>query len=183
MIDLINKIINRINSFIVKALIKSVDDSDEIQLVKIDGLEDETIEGIERIQPYGLTSNPPIDSETIVLFLNGNREHGIAIACDSGVNRIKSLDSGEVAIYTKYGQIIKLGKEGNIEITLSGVVSVGNGSDYAAMNEKVKNQWNLLLTACQNFTPVPHDGGAALAAKIVSAITANEYGSTNLKAD
>jgi len=106
---------NRIASMVVCALVKSVTDSDGLQILKVQMGRDEVKDDVERIQQFGFTSNPPNDSEAIVLFVGGNRSHGICLATDSSTYRIKNLPSGAVVIYNKNGEYVKL-TEDTIEI-------------------------------------------------------------------
>lgn len=112
MTEIVNRIVNRVKSVIGKALIEAVTDSGEIQLVKISGLADEVQSDMERVQDYGLSSNPPSGSEAVVLYVGGNKDHGIVIKTDSGEFRVKELKSGEVCMYSKFGQTILLDENG-----------------------------------------------------------------------
>jgi phage gp45-like len=184
--SLINRVIQRIEMMLVKALVERVVDSDEIQLVKISGLAGETMEGIERLQNYGLSSSPPAgEAEALVGFLNGNRDHGVVIVCDSGAYRVLNLKDGEVALYSKHGQTVLLTEDGDVEADLPGVWSMGTGADFVAMAAKVNNILSSFYTMFSSWTPAPQDGGAALK----TLFTANfpsppeDVSSTNLKAD
>ena len=96
--------------------IEVVSDYKSIQECQLTLLADEVREDIERLQEYGFTSNPPSGSDAAVIFLNGNRDHGIIIATDSRQYRPKNLNSGEVCIYDKNGSEILLKNSGEIEI-------------------------------------------------------------------
>ena len=113
----------RIEMMICKGQVDTVDDSTQIQLVKMLALSDEVQEGIERIQDYGFTSNPPKNAESVLLYLTGNKDNGVVIKSDSGVNRFKDLLSGEVCMYSKHGNYLKLGT-GAINL-LIGTTTIG----------------------------------------------------------
>lgn len=142
-----------IKNMIGQSLIDSIDDSDEIQLVKIapdldnapsDG--DDVQDGVERIQEYGITSNPPRDSETVVLYPGGKKDSGIVIKVDSAEYRINSLESGEVCIYSMHGQKILLNKDGDIVFN--------DGTDFAVGFNELKNGFDLLKTQLNTFIGV-----------------------------
>jgi len=187
--SIIDRAVDRIKMMLVKALITAVVDTEQIQLVKLSGLSGEHQDGVERLQNYGLTSNPPVGSEAVVAYLGGNRDHGVVIVCDSGTWRVTGLVSGEVAIYSQFGQKILLKEDSSVEITASGGVSVGAGSDSVAMAVKVELMWTTLLTALKAWTGTKTpDGGVALAAALVTAFSTAgldppNVASTNLKAD
>lgn len=132
----ISRIANRIKQAVGLALIESVSDDNEIQLVKISGMDNEVQSGIERTQEYGITSNPPVGSGAVVLYIGGNKDHGVVIKTDSGEFRVQSLKSGEVCIYSKFGQKILLDENGDIILN--------DGTDYAAGFTDLKTGFDAL---------------------------------------
>lgn len=88
-----------------------------VQLVQLDGLAGEQLQDAELFQHYGYTSNPPAGTMAIVLPIGGKTAHGIVIATEHGSYRLKSLQSGEVAIYTDEGDSIVLKRGRLIEAT------------------------------------------------------------------
>lgn len=99
-------------SMICRLVVKSIKDTDGIQTIKGLVLAGLVKDGMERFQNYGMTSNPPSGSEAVVLFVGGNQDHGIVIACDNRQYRFKGLKEGEVALYTDEGDYIHF-KRGN----------------------------------------------------------------------
>lgn len=114
---MIDRLVNRLLMMLVKALISHIDDSTDIQLVKITGLSNENADRIERLQPYGLSNVPPKNSEALVGFLNGDRSDGIIFAVDSGEYRPKNLKEGENVLYSSHGQKVLLAEDGSILVT------------------------------------------------------------------
>ncbi len=105
-----------IKNLVARAVVNLVDDSKKLQLLQLDVLADETVEDIERVQNFGLTSNPPKNAEAVVLFVNGQRDHGLVVAVDDRRYRIRNLASGEVAVYDQSGSVITLKANGDIEM-------------------------------------------------------------------
>lgn len=149
--EVIQRIINRLQMMVGKFRVDSVDDSGEIQLIKGDGLEGEVIEGIERVQNYGLSSNVPSGGEALVLFLGGNRDHGVAVAVDCGNCRINALQSGEVVVYSEHGQTVLLDKDGNIKIDAPEKVIFQGGGDNAVKFSELKSGFDTLRDDFNNF--------------------------------
>lgn len=114
---------DRIQAMVGKAILAAVQDSGNIQVVKVSGLADETQDGVERVQNYGVTSVPPEGGEVVLVFVGGNREHPVAIAADHGKSRPKGLKPGEVCLYSKHGQAVYLTEDGAVEFRTG-----GNGS-------------------------------------------------------
>jgi len=77
----------------------------------------ETKAGMEYLEPYGFTSTAHAGAEGIALFLAGDRSHGIVINVADRRYRLKSLKSGEVAIYTDEGDSIMFKRGRLIEAT------------------------------------------------------------------
>lgn len=148
MSGVISRISNRIKQAVGKALIESVSDDNEIQLVKISGIDNEVQSNIERVQEYGITSNPPVGSGAVVLYIGGNKDHGVVVKTDSGEFRIQSLKSGEVCVYSKFGQKILLDENGDIVATLESGNShiVGNGDDFVALAGVIDSYFSIVDT-------------------------------------
>lgn len=150
----LNPLKRKIVSMIACALIKAVDDSKSIQLVKLSILKDELLEGVERIQQFGFTSVPPENSEAVILFVGGNRSHGLVIATESARYRLKHLPTGAVALYNQNGDYIKLVKDkievNAKEVTIKAdVIQLGNES--LNLEEGVVTGKSICA-----FTGVPH---------------------------
>lgn len=98
----------RVYSMVGKAILSAIDDSGNLQVSEFKYLSGEVIDGVERVQEFGFTSHPPRGSEAIVSFIGGNQQHGVIIATDSSMYRIKNLPEGAVALYNSNGDYIKL---------------------------------------------------------------------------
>lgn len=70
--------------------------------------------GIVSANPYGFVSSPIPDMLGYVVKGTGDEIDGLVGVYD--YNRPTSLESGEVALYTKYGQMVKLDDDGNIHL-------------------------------------------------------------------
>jgi phage gp45-like len=126
-----------------KALLASVYDNKEIQLVKISGLDSEVLDNVERIQDYGFSSVPPVnESEVIFIALGGNRDHAVAIKVDSGKYRPKANAQGVVTMYDMFDNLIKM-SEGKTEHTSESIELNGNSKRFVTHAE--------LDTALQTF--------------------------------
>lgn len=124
---MIEKIVHRLKNLVAKAILSAVDDSGQIQLVKVEGLNGEVTDSVERLQNYGYTSNPPKGGEAIVVNVGANSDHPVIIVMDSGEFRKKDLKPGEVAVYDKNGSYILLREDGSIEIKPNKNYIINNG--------------------------------------------------------
>lgn len=125
-LETLNKIISplkrRVMLMVGRAVLCAVNDSSKIQLTQVSLLEGELRDQLERFQQYGFTSHPHIGAECAVVFLGGNRDHGIVIAVDDKRYRLKSLERGEVALYTDEGDKIHLKRNRTVEIETKNMV-------------------------------------------------------------
>lgn len=110
-------LIRRIRLSLGRGIIKLVNDSNGIQKLQLSLMANETRSNIERFQEYGFTSVPKAGAEAAVIFMGGNRDHGIIVAVDDRRYRLKSLSSGEVALYTDEGDKIVMKRGNKIEVT------------------------------------------------------------------
>ncbi len=119
--DALRPLRSRIGMMVARGVVTLVKDGLKMQGLQLSIMSDENKDGIERFQNYGVTSVPHPGAEAVVVFLGGNRDHGIAIAVDDRRYRIKGLQNGEVAIYTDEDQEahkhrIHLKRNGEIEV-------------------------------------------------------------------
>lgn len=115
---------NRIMTMIARGVLLSLKDSEGIQLAKVQLLAGEIRDDLERVQNFGMTSNPPPSSELVAVFVGGNREHGFVIAAEPRdvAGTRPSVLPGETAIYSATpGHQIKLSTGGFISIENSTV--------------------------------------------------------------
>lgn len=83
-----------------RALLTAVNNAEGTQKIRIVALDNETITDAERFQEYGFETYPHTDAEVAMIFLNGNRDHGIAVCVHDRRYRPKDLVEGEICAYT-----------------------------------------------------------------------------------
>ena len=108
-------LVRRVRNSAARAVLRLVDDGRKMQSLQVDLLAGETADGIERFQEYGFRSYPFAGAEAAVIFLGGDRSHGIAIAVDDRRYKV-TLVEGEVAIFDDLGQKVHLMRD-RIEVT------------------------------------------------------------------
>jgi phage baseplate assembly protein V len=85
--------------------------------VQVSLLRDEAKVAVERLQNYGFSGHAPRDSEVIVVFVGGGRDHGVIVGTDSRDARMTGLAEGEVAVYTDEGDSMVFRRNNTIEFT------------------------------------------------------------------
>lgn len=101
----------RLRLLVTRGVIRRVDDAAGLQRVQLTALAGETLDGVERIQTYGLTSFPHPQADCVILNVGASRSHPIIIAADDRRYRLH-LQAGEVALYDDLGQVVRLGRGG-----------------------------------------------------------------------
>lgn len=107
----------RVMNMTARGVIAESDDEPGVQNVQISLLHEEAKVAVERLQNYGFSGHAPRDSEVIVVFMGGGRDHGVIIGTDSRNARLTGLAEGEVAVYTDEGDSIILKRDNTIEFT------------------------------------------------------------------
>lgn len=131
---LLKPIKNKIFLMIGRGILEAVNNSEGTQKIQVTGVDGETITDIERLQNYGFASHPKPSStsEAVIVFINGNRDQGIALAVQDRA-LIPSLIEGEVCLFHLNGKgIIKL-KDGTLEIS-----GDGGTLEFAPLSSKIK---------------------------------------------
>lgn len=117
--DTFNKFIQplkrKIFLLVGRAILTAVNNAEGYMKIQVTSLKDETITDIERAQEYGFETYPKKDAEAFVIFLNGNRDHGIAFCVSDRTYRIK-VEEGEVLMYDWQGQKVYMRKDGTMKI-------------------------------------------------------------------
>ena len=120
----LERVKRRIRTLMLRAIVQSVNDSSSIQLIQVKGLADEVLDKVERLQNYGMTSNPPAGSEAFVAFVGADRSAGVILAIENRTFRIKSLKPGEVCIYTDEGDYIKFLRNRKIDFHSGSTITI-----------------------------------------------------------
>lgn len=111
----------RVQLMVARCVLAAIDDKAGLQGVQIRLLADEVKGGVDRLQPYGLSTHPHPGAEGVCLFLGGGRDHGVVVVVDDRRYRLSGLAPGEVALYDDQGQRIVLHRD-RIQVTAPKVV-------------------------------------------------------------
>jgi phage gp45-like len=84
----------------------------KLQRLQVRILNGETKSNLDHAEPYGFTSCPHPGAEAVLLFMGGDRSHGIAIVVGDRRYRLQALEAGEVAVYDDLQQMVALKRDG-----------------------------------------------------------------------
>lgn len=128
---------------IAKVLITADDADVQKMQVHLDG---EVHDNLASLAHFGFTSVPPLGSDVVVLFANGERSNGVAVASNHKASRVRGLAPGDVAVFDVRGICIRLSSAGitidgkGLPITINNAPTVTvNGGDVVADGISLKN--------------------------------------------
>lgn len=98
----------RMATLIGRCVLAAIAPGHGVQSATVNIMADEVMSGVEYLEPYGVTSVPHPGAEGLVLNVAGQRGACVAVALGNRNLRLRSLKTGEVAIYTDEGDKIEL---------------------------------------------------------------------------
>lgn len=135
--DIVKPLQNRVLLLVGRGILMAVNDSQKIQQMQITLLADEVKDQVESFAHFGFTSNPPPNSEIIMLSVGGSRDNGVVIASENRESRLKGLEPGESALYNISGKYIWMKKDNNIHMMLNKL--------------KIQNESNEMVSVLSEF--------------------------------
>ena len=153
--------LQKMRLMVARGIVKLVQDSG-LQLMQLDLLDEETRDGVERVQNYGHRGHPPQGSTVATVAVAGSRDHLVVVACEHP-DHVPPLESGESAMYAMFGQLFKMDKEGNVTLVCKdfNIQASGNVTAAAAGNYTATAGGNLGISASGGMS-LHGEGGASL---------------------
>lgn len=102
-----------------RALLTAVSNSGKVQRIQVQALSGETLSDIDHAQPYGLEAHPEAGKEVVLVFVNGNRDQGLALSVVDRDSRPTDLASGDVCLYNSSSVKVWL-KSGGVYVDSAG---------------------------------------------------------------
>ncbi len=130
----------QIASLVAKAVLEEYRHDGKMPLLRIQLGANEVRDNVEMVQPYGFASRPEPGAEVVPVFLNGNRDHGVAIVVDSSGDRIKLNANGDVAIFRSTGEQVYL-SAGKVVVKADNI-ELGEGTLKKLMTETAMSVYN-----------------------------------------
>lgn len=144
----------RVQMLATRSRVTLVDDSGPVQIVQARTSALEIADKRVRVQEYGFTSNPPTDSDAVLLSLTGDRSGGVIVGTNHQGSRPRNLKPGETKLYCLDGKFIYLTAGGGIIV------------DAAGQNVVVQNANNVTWTLSGKLT-ISAPGGIEFDAPMV----------------
>jgi phage baseplate assembly protein V len=121
----------RVMNMVARGVVEQSDDEPGMQQLQVSLLRDEGKVKVERMQNYGFSSNPPVDTETLVVFIGGGRDHGVIVGTDDRASRFTGLEPGEVAVYSNEGDSIVFKRDNTIELHSDKNLVIKTGENFS----------------------------------------------------
>lgn len=154
---------DRISNMLARGVVTLANSTGKMQALQVALLADESKDTVEHFEAFGYTSNPMPGAEVFVVFVEGDRSHGVVLAATDRRYRPQDLLSGESAVYNAHSMSITLTKEGIViaggdkPISISGSPTVTvTGGDVIAdgISLKTHKHGGVQSGAAQTDVPV-----------------------------
>lgn len=114
----------RLWNLVARGVVRRVDEAGARQELQLELLTGETRDRVERFQQFGFYAHPPEGAEAVVLFVAGDRAHGIAVAVEHRDERPQDLEAGEVCVRAKGGAEVRVKPDGTILVRAGSTVTI-----------------------------------------------------------
>ncbi|NBB51509.1 phage baseplate assembly protein V [Rhizobium sp. CRIBSB] len=156
-----------------------LDASGAVQRLQGEALAGEILEGVERVQDYGLQSRPLPGAEGVMLSTAGSRAQGVVIVLGDRRYRLE-LAEGEVALADDLGQCVHLTRDG-IRVTSSLAVEIEAPTISLAATDEITLAAPKILLASDTLL-LGGEGGAKAVARHDDTVVAGKVVATATKA-
>lgn len=111
-----------ITNMIARGVVAMVNAGSKMQGLQLRLTAGEVKGGVEHFEPYGYTSHPLPGAEALVVFVGGDRSHGVAIVVGDRQFRLQGLEPGEVALYSDEGDTLIFKRGRKVELNTGSFV-------------------------------------------------------------
>lgn len=112
LLKLLQRKLHRLAGRATIARVKYVNNVRYLQLQQEGG---QPLDNVEHLEPFGFTSHPLANAESVVLAFNGNGSHSVAILAGDQRYRL-TIEEGEAAIYNYHGDKVHIKKDRSISV-------------------------------------------------------------------
>lgn len=113
--NILNVLARRIRRLAGRAQIRRVTYANKRRYFQIIQEGGAPLDDVEHLEPFGFTSHPLQNAETVVLAFNGNGSHSVAIVAGDQRYRLE-IEEGEAAMYNNFGDKVHIKKDRTISI-------------------------------------------------------------------
>ncbi|MBJ7537159.1 phage baseplate assembly protein V [Marinomonas transparens] len=160
---MLNTLIRKIRRLAGRALIRRVRYANKVRYFQIQQEDGMPLDNVEHFEPFGFTSHPLPNAETVVLAFNGNGSHSIAIMAGDQQYRLE-IEEGEAAIYNHLGDKVHIKKDSTISVEAATKVELVTPHTHITGKLTVAETIDATgqITSADNITAVGIVQGASL---------------------
>lgn len=149
---MIDRLVRRVRLMVARGIVNLVNDAGGLQTMQLSLLDGEVRDDVERVQNYGMTSNPPAGAVPVAVAVAGSRDHLMVVAADHPGYRVVGLQSGEVCIYTDEGDRVFMKRGRVVEVVtktlrINADTLIELNTDRLQINAPLTNSSGQLKTA------------------------------------
>ncbi|MCM0018497.1 MAG: phage baseplate assembly protein [Tagaea sp.] len=117
----------RVSAMIGRCLLRAIaSEAGGFRRVRVQTRAGSLRDGVEQFEPYGLSAapHPSDDPQGVVAELGGMSGLPVVVVVHCAGPRPRDLEPGEVALYSRFGQLIKMDADGNVTLTAPGKIEI-----------------------------------------------------------
>lgn len=156
----------KLRLMVARGVVNLINDAGGLQQLQVEALDSEPLDGVERVQNFGLTSHPPRGSMPVLVAVAGSRDHMVAVSVDNEEHRPRDLQEGESAMYNAHGVRLLFDQDGNATLNCKNFII--NASDGIQANTPLAT-FSQALTVNGLFSfkaGLSGEGGGAMAGDV-----------------
>lgn len=133
------RLLDRVMMTVGRCVLTAINDKTLAQEVQVGLLPGELRDAVEHFQQYGYKSVPEAGAEGVAVFIGGNRDHGFVIATVDRRYRPTGWNPGEVGLYSKFDQFIRLKEDGSLVISAPNGISIETPAGVKISGKTIEN--------------------------------------------
>lgn len=114
----------RRSGMVRRVIVKQSDDTKEVRTLQVSGIAKQVNSGVEHLEPFGFSSNPPEGAEALKIEVGGSPAHPLILVAFDRRYRIKNLQPGEAIVFNQWGDYIKFSQDRHIRVVADTAVDV-----------------------------------------------------------
>jgi len=123
-LKLLGPVARRISNMLARGSVTAANAASKMQSLQTRLMAGEIKDSMEHFEPFGFTSCPLPGAEVVAAFFDGDRSHGVALVVADRRYRLKTLKSGEVALYDAFGNYAHFKDNGSLAVRASASVAI-----------------------------------------------------------
>lgn len=126
--QILERLFVRLRMLVGRGRVTYVDDTGPVQMLQVRASGLELADRRVRPQEFGLSSNPPVDSDAALLSVAGDRSATMVVGVNHQASRPRDLSPGETKLYSQDGKYVHLTAGGGIVVDAKGQDVVVNNA-------------------------------------------------------